>query len=353
MHRSPMYRQSFLWYSVLIVSCIDLSVKANGQVAISMAVTVRNANNETMTYQVEPLANSYAELGEGPHWDVETQNLYYVDITGGKLLRYSYKDDKVYEAKIEGEDLASFVVPVAGTLDTFAVGAGRRVIIVKWDGISTTAQVESTLFEVQKNDKRFEGNRFNDGKCDPKGRLFAGTMRYVGDEFEHRWGELYKYEEGGNVELVKTDVGISNGLAWNEKTNKFYYIDTTDFEVKEYDYDMEKGKPANPKVVFNLRRDSPKNHLLPDGMTIDTDGNIYIATFNGHTIYKVNPVTGKILMEIKLPCKQITSAAFGGPNMDILYVTTSARGNEPKPAGTTYKVTGLKAKGLPMTKIQI
>uniref|UniRef100_A0A1B0AQI8 SMP-30/Gluconolactonase/LRE-like region domain-containing protein n=1 Tax=Glossina palpalis gambiensis TaxID=67801 RepID=A0A1B0AQI8_9MUSC len=264
-----------------------------------------------------------------------------------------YKDDKVYEAKIEGEDLASFVVPVAGTLDTFAVGAGRRVIIVKWDGISTTAQVESTLFEVQKNDKRFEGNRFNDGKCDPKGRLFAGTMRYVGDEFEHRWGELYKYEEGGNVELVKTDVGISNGLAWNEKTNKFYYIDTTDFEVKEYDYDMEKGKPANPKVVFNLRRDSPKNHLLPDGMTIDSDGNIYIATFNGHTIYKVNPVTGKILMEIKLPCKQITSAAFGGPNMDILYVTTSARGNEPKPAGTTYKVTGLKAKGLPMTKIQI
>uniref|UniRef100_A0A1A9W1H5 Regucalcin n=1 Tax=Glossina brevipalpis TaxID=37001 RepID=A0A1A9W1H5_9MUSC len=306
-----------------------------------------------MTYQVVPLADSYAELGEGPHWDIETQNLYYVDITAGKLLRYNYKDDKVYQAKIEGEDLASFIIPVAGTSDTFAVGSGRRVIIVKWDGISTNAQVEKTLFEVQKNDKRFEGNRFNDGKCDPKGRLFAGTMRYVGDEFEHRWGELYKYEEGGNVELVKTDVGISNGLAWNEKTNKFYYIDTTDFEVKEYDYDFETGKPVNPKVVFNLRRDSPKNHLLPDGMTIDTEGNIYVATFNGYTIYKVNPVTGKILMEIKLPCKQITSAAFGGPNLDILYVTTSSRGNEPKPAGTTYKVTGLEAKGLPMTKIEI
>ncbi|XP_058974894.1 regucalcin-like isoform X2 [Musca domestica] len=306
-----------------------------------------------MSYKVEPLPESHAELGEGPHWDVERQSLYYVDIHVGKIYRYDYNEDKVYKAQIENETLAGFIIPIEGTTNEFAVGAGRRVIVVTWDGVSPVAKVKKTLFEVQQGDQRFNDNRFNDGKCDPQGRLFAGTMKYVGDEFEHRYGELYKYEKGGKVEVVKSDVGISNGLAWNEKTKKFYYIDTTDYEVKEYDYDFATGKATNPKVVFNLRKNSPKDHLLPDGMTIDTDGNIYVATFNGHTIFKVDPKTGNVLLEIKFPCKQITSAAFGGPNLDILYVTTSSRFGEPDPAGTTYKVTGLGAKGLPMTKMQV
>lgn len=197
-----------------------------------------------MSYKIEALNDSHCELGEGPHWDVATQSLYFVDINAGKLLRYDYNANKIYKAKIEGEDLAGFVTPVEGTTDQFVVGSGRRVIVVQWDGVSTTAKVLRPLFEVQLNDTRFAGNRFNDGKCDPKGRLFAGTMRYVGDEFEHRWGELYKYEKGGKVEVVKSDVGISNGLAWNEKTKKFYYIDTTDYEVKEYDYDFATGKAS-------------------------------------------------------------------------------------------------------------
>lgn len=197
-----------------------------------------------MSYKVEPLPDSHAELGEGPHWDIATQNLYFVDINAGKILRYDYTENKVYKAKIEGEDLAGFVIPVEGTTDQFVVGSGRRVIVVSWDGVSETAKVLKTLFEVQMGDGRFDGNRFNDGKCDPRGRLFAGTMRFVGDEFEHRYGELYKYEKGGKIEVVKSDVGISNGLAWNEKTKKFYYIDTTDYEVKEYDYDFETGKAS-------------------------------------------------------------------------------------------------------------
>lgn len=110
---------------------------------------------------------------------------------------------------------------------------------------------------------------------------------------------------------------------------------------------------ANPKVVFNLRKDDVKKHLQPDGMTIDTDGNLYVATYNAHTVFKVDPRTCKVLQEIKLPCKQITSVAFGGPDLDILFVTTSAVKNEPAPAGTTFKVTGLGVKGLPMSKCRI
>ncbi|XP_054728966.1 regucalcin-like isoform X1 [Anastrepha obliqua] len=306
----------------------------------------------TMSFKIEPLPNSYAHLGEGPHWDVESQSLYYVDIEAGKILRYDYQENKVYGSKVEGIDLAGFIVPIAGQSDKFVVGAGRSVVVVSWDGVSETSKVDRVLFSVQPGDK-YVRNRFNDGKADPRGRLFAGTMIYVGDEFKERFGELYKYEKGGKVSVVKTDVGISNGLAWNEQTKKMYYIDTADYEVKEYDYDFDAGVPSNPKVVFNLRKSNPKDNLLPDGLTIDSDGNLYVCTFNGHTIYKINPSTGKVLLEIKFPTKQITSAAWGGPNLDILYVTTSAKFDQPAPAGTTYKITGLGAKGLPMAKVTL
>lgn len=239
-----------------------------------------------MSYKVEPLPDSYAGLGEGPHWDVARQSLYFVDLEAGCLLRYDYKQNKTYRAQIEGETFATFVLPVEGNDKEFAVGCGRRVVIVNWDGVSPVAKVVRTLFEVQSD---FKENRLNDAKADPKGRLFFGTMRYVGDEFTHRHGELYRWEAGGNVTVVKGDVGISNGLAWDEKANKFYYIDTTDYEVKSYDYDFKTGVASNPKVIYNLRKDSPKTHILPDGMTIDTEGNLYVATFNGATIYKVNP----------------------------------------------------------------
>ncbi|XP_068159481.1 regucalcin isoform X1 [Drosophila tropicalis] len=304
----------------------------------------------TMSYKVEPLPDSYAGLGEGPHWDAERQSLYYVDIEAAGLLRYDYNQNKVYKAKVEGESLAGFVLPIEGKPQEFAVGCGRRVLIVNWDGIAPVAKVVRTLFEVQ---KEYESNRWNDAKTDPQGRFFGGTMRYIGDEFVHRHGELYKWTAGGQISVVKTDVGISNGLAWDEKAKKFYYIDTTDYEVKSYDFDFETGVATNPKVVFNLRKTSPKDHLLPDGLTIDSEGNLYVATFNGATIFKVDPNTGKVLLEIKFPTKQITSSAFGGPNLDILYVTTAAKFDQPSPAGTTYKVTGLNATGYAGTNLKI
>lgn len=195
-----------------------------------------------MSYEIEEIPDSLADMGEGPHWDIASQNLYYVDINAGKILRYSYNENKVYKAKVKDEEFASFIVPVEGRTDQFAVGCGRRVLIVRWDGVSEIAKAIKTLFEVQMDDDRYDGNRFNDGKCDANGRLFAGTMRYVGDKYEHRWGELYVYEKGGKVELVKTDVGISNGLTWNDKTKKFYFADTADYEVKEYNYDIKTGK---------------------------------------------------------------------------------------------------------------
>ncbi|XP_004520695.1 regucalcin [Ceratitis capitata] len=300
-----------------------------------------------MSYKLETIPNGETLIGEGPHWDVATQSLYFVDIDNAVLLRYDYKQNKTYSARLEGENFASFIIPVEGENGKFAVGCDRRVAIVAWDGVSPSAKVARNAYEVQSGEE-FALNRLNDGKADPRGRLFAGTMyNDQKDLFAARKGELYRFDKGKPVALIKSDIGISNGLTWNEKAGKFYFIDSCDYNVKEYDYDLETGVASNPKIVFKHA-----SHL-PDGMTIDTEGNIYIATFTGHTVYKVKPSTGEVLLEIKFPCKQITSVAFGGPNLDILYVTTSKLNDQPPPAGSTFKVTGLGAKGLPMTKVRI
>ncbi|XP_011208874.2 regucalcin isoform X3 [Bactrocera dorsalis] len=298
-----------------------------------------------MSHKVEQLPDSYAYLGEGPHWDIETQSLYFVDIKGGKLLRYDYKENKTYGAKVENEEHTSFVIPVQGEIGKFAVGCGCRVVIVAWDGAAPVAKVERIAYTLQQGDEVCK-HRFNDGKADPRGRLLVGSM-YLEHNVKKPFGELYRLEKGQPMAVVRSGLTISNGLTWNERTNKFYFIDSYDHEVTEYDYDLDTGVTSNPKVVFKHAEH------MPDGMTIDTEGNIYVATFNGHTVYKINPSTQEVLLAIKLPTKQITSVAFGGPNLDILYVTTAEYVDQPAPAGFTFKVTGLGAKGLPMRKVTI
>ncbi|KAH8302829.1 hypothetical protein KR044_011042 [Drosophila immigrans] len=307
-------------------------------------------SSRTMSYRVEPLPSSSASLGEGPHWDAARESLYYVDLPVGGLLRYDYKENKVYRTQIEGETLASFVLPVDGQLQEFAVGCGRRTVIVHWDGVAPCAKVVRTLFEVQPNKLQ---NRFNDAKTDPCGRLFAGTMVHGPEEFKCREGELYRWQAGGKVEVVKSDVGISNGLAWDTKHKRFYFVDTTDYEVKRYCYDIETGSIQRPKVIYDFRKSSAKDHIQPDGMTIDTEGNIYVATFNDAAVYKIDPKCCELLQKIKLPTTQITSVAFGGADLDILYVTTGAKHGESAPAGTTYQVIGLNAQGYPGVNLKI
>lgn len=306
-----------------------------------------------MSYQVEALPNSYGLLGEGPHWDIETQSLYFVDIENGQVLRYDYAQNRTYRCQIENEKLASFIIPIEGASNKFVVGIGRRIAIISWDGISETCKVERDVTIVEQGDSKCENNRINDGKCDPRGRLFAGTMN-IDLGLNIRTGHFYKFNENGKHQHLIDNIGISNGLAWNEKTNKFYYIDSFDLKIKEFDYDFNTGCFKNPREVFSVESYQTKDkRVFPDGMTIDSEGYLYLALFGGSSVLKLDPKDGKILLDIKIPCELITSAAFGGPNLDILYVTTSALFDKPNPAGTTYKVTGLGAKGLPMAKCKL
>lgn len=129
------------------------------------------------SYKIEVVESSpRSVLGEGPHWDVERQSLYYIDIYGSSqsLSRYDYNEDKTYNAKILGYPVVSFIIPVDKTSDQFLVGVGKKLVIIQWDGKSNEAKPVSVVGEVESD---MLENRFNDAKCDPSGRFYGGTMR--------------------------------------------------------------------------------------------------------------------------------------------------------------------------------
>lgn len=151
----------------------------------------------------------------------------------------------------EGIDVIGFVVPVKNTPDQFILGTMTNLTLIKWNGTSANGEILRVLGTVE-HDKI--NTRFNDAKADPKGRLFAGTMRLeeVGDIFDAREGSLYRFSSKGTFTTLKTRIGVSNGLCWNEKTNKFYYIDSIDLDVKEYDYNPSTGDISNERQVISF-----------------------------------------------------------------------------------------------------
>lgn len=203
-----------------------------------------------MAYQVEKVPSPVSTLGEGPHWDAKSRSLYYVDIYRNdefSIHRFDVAENKTYSASIEGESYASFIIPIEGATDLFAVGIGHRVGAIQWDGKSPVAKVLRIAFEVAKKN---ELKNINDGKADPIGRLFCGTIPaeateiksfddlFVNSDYTYA---LYRCDAQNSVVQVRDKVRLSNGLAWNEKKNKFYYVDSCDSDIKEFDYNPETG----------------------------------------------------------------------------------------------------------------
>jgi len=294
-------------------------------------------------------------LGEGPHWDIPSQSLYYVDIRENSIHKYTPSTNEHTKVRI-GDKSVSLIVPVGN--NKFIVSYGRQIISVNWDGKSSTISDMETLTEIDSQDDVCI-NRINDGKCDPTGRLWFGTMgpEKGNGQFTLNNGSLFSLESKGDSKSHLNKLSISNGLAWNADTLKFYFIDSLKYTVDEYDVDLKTGIISNGKPIFTLTKHDIEG--LPDGMTIDTDGNLWVAIFNGYRVIKIDPRKPETLLQtVKIPAKKVTSVAFGGPNLDELYVTTAklTQGNEVLAGpvhGCLYKVTGLGVKGLPATNFKL
>lgn len=152
---------------------------------------------------------------------------------------------------------------------------------------------------------------------------------------------------------------MSNGLAWNQDDTKFYYIDSPTLHVMQYDYDSESGAISNGKIVFDVNQYQNYITGVPDGMTIDAEDKLWIALYGGGTIIHVDPSTGSLLNIIAIPARYVTSVNFGGPNLDVLFVTTSRytlsqteRKQQPA-AGSVFAITNTGSYGLPAFQADI
>jgi gluconolactonase len=141
---------------------------------------------------------------------------------------------------------------VKGNDQHFIVGNMKKVTLIEWDGQSPKGKLVRNIGEVETD---MPDNRWNDAKVDPVGRFYGGTMRLeaCGDIFEKSLGTFYRYSrKSGFVSLI-TNIGISNGLTWNKMMNKFYFIDSTALDIKEYDYDMKTGDICERLCILNLQ----------------------------------------------------------------------------------------------------
>ena len=253
----------------------------------------------------EIIYNARAKLGEGPAWDAKTQTLYWVDILDKRVYYHREGDDGF----IQLDDMPGCLAPTKN--GTLLVAA--RASFLDLNPTTGKKTILATLDEPA-------DNRFNDGKCDPAGRFLAGTMNL--DETTPS-GALYSFD-GQSVTRLMDGIRISNGLAWSPDYKTLYYIDTPTREVKAFDYDLSTGQIANPRVAITV----PETLGWPDGMTSDTDGNLWIAMWGGAQVTRWNPQNGELLEQIALPAKNVTSCAFGGDDLNVLYITSARKGLE-------------------------
>lgn len=247
-------------------------------------------------------------------WDESTRNLYYADLGGIQptLVRYDYRKNRAYSTSIRNRTaFASFIIPIKCKKNQFAVGVGRNIEIIHWNGYSSEAEVFRTVINVESGDF-YSTNSLNDGKADPWGRLFAGTERalFCNDDSSVANGTFFMYTKRDVLIQYRNDVYSSNGLTWNKRKKKFYYdwdpstglirkLNTQAYELnfKELNKEMSweckiiiYSRADNGKIAYDFRINGEFAGYTADGMTIDRDGLLWVGLFKGNSIIAVDPV---------------------------------------------------------------
>ena len=263
--------------------------------------------------EIEQVPVAPAALGEGAIWNGASQRLNWIDIGGRRVFTYD---------PATGENRGCDAGQMVGTVVPRARGG---LLLALHEGFAAL-DPESGRVEMWPRPPEHDPAlvRFNDGKCDPSGRFWAGTMALV--KGPKPLGRLYRLDANGTMRVMLRDVGTSNGVAWSLDRRTLYFIDTPLLRVDAFDYDDATGAIANRRTVISI----PPGIGRPDGSTLDAEGMLWVAMYEGWSVTRWNPQTGELLRTIRLPVARVTSCAFGGPELDTLYLT-SARQNLTEP----------------------
>jgi len=165
--------------------------------------------------------------------------------------------------------------------------------------------------------------RFNDGKCDPSGRFWVGSLAL---DSRRRGASLYRFDGDKRITTMLDSVSISNGIVWTADKKTMYYNDTPTMTVQAFDYDDATGEISNRRVAIKI----PKGLGAPDGMTIDEEGKLWIALWGGGCVGRFDPDTGTLLQKVVVPAPNVSSCAFGGDDLSTLFITTARKWVKPE-----------------------
>ncbi len=249
-----------------------------------------------------------AELGEGPVWDVERQRLVWVDIDG-QLVHLTSGDGGSTHSFPTGAPVGAAALHRGGDL-LLALGVGFARLSLEHGEIRPLLDAPGVDPAVA---------RMNDGEVDPAGRYWAGTKAY---DNAPGGGKLFRLDAGGHVETVLESVTISNGLAWSRDGGTLFYVDTPTKTIQRFAFEMAGGTLGASAV----HADTSALSGSPDGMTIDADGNLWVAFWGGWCVRCFAGADGSLLREIELPVEQCSSVQFGGADLHTLFVTSAATG---------------------------
>jgi sugar lactone lactonase YvrE len=255
-----------------------------------------------------PCTTEQTLLGEGARWDARRSELLRVDILAGHVYRDRLDDDgapvRVGTYRVPGT--VGAIAPVDGD-DGWLLAAGRGFVYLAPDGS------QRPLAEVAP-----AGTRMNDAACDPQGRFWAGTLA---EDHHPGGGALYRLDRTGRTELVLAGLTISNGLGWSPDGSTMYLVDSGPRLVHAFAFDGERGTISGRRVLATVAEALG----APDGMTVDADGDLWVAVYGAGRIHRYSP-DGVLRQVLAVPAKQTTSCAFAGPALRRLYVTTATEG---------------------------
>jgi sugar lactone lactonase YvrE len=269
-----------------------------------------------------------AIIGEGPVWDAPQKRWLWVDLPSAT----------VFEGTLAGGAPGKWIparswnvgapacIAVPRKSGGMIVAAGTRIVALNESGAT------STLCSVN---MRSADDRFNDGKCDPLGRLWIGTLSMSAQPD----AALYRLDTDGSLHKVIDGLRLSNGLDWSPDGKRMYHIDSLDLGIDVYDFDMSAGAMSNRRRFVTLERGVG----VPDGMCLDEEGHIWLAVFMGGEVRRYAP-DGKLVARVAVDARQVTSCAFGGQNRDELLITS---------ARTPLPEWLLRAAGLSLASVQV
>jgi D-xylono/L-arabinono-1,4-lactonase len=280
------------------------------------------------------IADYACVCGEGPMWHPFEQRVYWIDIGLGRIFRYDPATGQ-HEMVYEGDVLGGFTIQADGALLLFM----DKGAIKLWRNGEMTTVIDEIPDERE--------SRFNDVFADPAGRVFCGTM-----PTPQRLGRLYRLDTDGSLHLLLDGIRCSNGMGLTPDHRGLYFTDSGAHTIYLFDYDESTGNITNQRVFFR----NPESDGMPDGMTVDDEGYVWSARWDGNCMARISPL-GQEVQRVQFPVRKVSSVIFGGPDCTDMYVTT-AGGNEKQTdgalAGALFRI-NLGIRGVPefFSRVQV